>query len=155
MDLKDARVHTFVPGWTVTHFGPSKGKGVVDILTEGKEVLERGTFRNWKDHTGKLGADIFGYDLEYQHQKGVAVGEHGFKSEADVNECKDVYEEMLVELDVLADAEMENEIWYLLVNKKWILHPYLRFDFWMQTMFLSYHDLEDDVAPPWDRKSVV
>ena len=110
MDLKDARVHTFVPGRTVTHVGPSKGKGVVDILTEGKEVLERGAFRNWKDRTGKLGADIFGYDLEYQHQKGVAVGEHGFKGEADVNECKDVDEEMSVELDALADAEMENEI---------------------------------------------
>ena len=112
MDLKDARVHTFVAGRAVTRVGSSKGTGVVDILTEGKEVLERGAFRNWKDRTGKSGADMFGSscDSEYRHQQAAVEGENELEGEADANDSKNGDKEMSVEFDVLADAEMENEI---------------------------------------------
>ena len=109
MDLKDAKVHTFSAGRAVTPVGPNKGTGVIDILTQGKEALERGAFWNWKDRTGKLGADVFGCDEEYRHQQGVGVGDCGLDGEAGTNDDKgDV--EMLVVFDPLVDDEMENEI---------------------------------------------
>jgi hypothetical protein len=110
MDLKDAKVHTFIAGRTVAQVGPNKGKGVVDILTEGKEVLERGAFRNWKDRSGKLGADVFGCDSEYRRQQGAVVGEHGLDGEVDTNGGEDGDVET-VEFDALADTEMEHEIY--------------------------------------------
>ena len=77
IDLKDSNVHTLVPGQTIMPVGPNKGRGATDIFTEGKEVLEHGAFRNWKDRTGKLGADVFGCDPEYQHQHEEVVGRRG------------------------------------------------------------------------------
>jgi hypothetical protein len=110
MDLKDARVHTFVAGRTVTPVSGNKGKGVIDVLTEGKEVLERSAFRSWKDRTGKLGADVFGCDADYQRQQGVSLEECGPGDEGEASGNKDGGDEMSVEFNVLADAEMENEI---------------------------------------------
>lgn len=104
-DLKESRVHTFVPGRKVEQVGPKKGKAVLDIFTEGKEVLEHGMFRDWKDRTGKTGPDVFGCGAEYQDQQGAEVGDPGVADEAPDNE-----EEGQVEFNAEADLEMENEI---------------------------------------------
>ena len=104
VDLKESQVHTFVPGWKI-HTGSKKGKGVLDIFTEGKEVLERNAFRDWKNRTGKLGADVFGCDVEYQRQQETVVGDSAVGGgEAGDNQ------EILVEFDVEAELERENEI---------------------------------------------
>jgi hypothetical protein len=67
-------------------------------------------FRNWKDRTGKLGADVFGCNADYQRQQGVALEECGPSGEGEASGDKDGGDEMSVEFNVLADAEMENEI---------------------------------------------
>lgn len=104
MDLMDASVHTLIPGRTIPQAGPNKGNGIVDIFTEGKEVLERAAFRNWKDRTAKFGPDVFGCDL------GV-VGQQGVDGEVDMgSQDSDVEDEALVEFDPLADPELEGEI---------------------------------------------
>lgn len=103
VDLKESQVHTLVHGRKIVQAGSGKGKGILDIFTEGKEALEHGAFRDWKDRTGKLGADVFGCDAEYRRQQGAVVGDHTVGGrEAD--------EEVSVEFDVEADLEMENEI---------------------------------------------
>lgn len=103
VDLKESQVHTFVPGRRVAQTGQKKGKpGALDIFTEGKEVLEHGAFRDWKNRTGKLGADIFGCDVEYQQDM---VGDPA----ADSGGAGDD-QELLVEFDVEAELELENEI---------------------------------------------
>jgi hypothetical protein len=105
VDLKESQVHTFVSGRTILQAGPKKGKGVADIFTEGKEVLEHGAFRDWKNRTGKLGADIFGCDTSYRNQQEAMVG--------DVDGGEGVPggdEEIVVEFDAEADLERENEI---------------------------------------------
>ena len=109
MDLIDSRVHTFVPGRTVAQVGPNKGKGVMDIFTEGKVVLERGAFRDWKNRTAKFGPDVFGCDAEYQQQEAM-VGQQGIGSGAGVGSQGDGDGEALVEFDPLADPELEDEI---------------------------------------------
>lgn len=113
MDLKDGKVHTFVAGRKIKRVDskkdPTKGKGAVDVLTEGKEVLENGLFRNWKDRTGKLGADIFGCDPECQRQQGVVVGEDGLDGGVDVDGDRDDDDETPMEFDALVNAEIENE----------------------------------------------
>jgi len=106
MDLKDSNVHTFVRGRKIPQVSASKRKGVLDIFREGKEVLEQGTFRNWKDRTGKLGADVFGCDPEYQRRHGEILGEHVISGGAGEPDG----EEATVEFDVRVDLEMENEI---------------------------------------------
>jgi hypothetical protein len=110
MDLKDSNIHTLVPGRTVAPIGSNKGKAVVDIFTEGKEVLERGAFRSWKDRTGKFGADVFGCDSEYQHQQEAAMGEQGVDAGPDMGSQGGEGDEVSVEFDPLADPEMEDEI---------------------------------------------
>lgn len=105
VDLKESQVHAFVSNRKITQTSSKKGKGIIDIFTEGKEVLERSAFRDWKDRTGKLGADIFGCDAEYQRQQGVVVGDMDGGEETPGNE-----EEVMVEFDAEADLERENEI---------------------------------------------
>lgn len=109
MDLQDAKVHTLVPGRSITQVSPHKGKCVMDIFTEGKVVLERGAFRNWKDRTGKFGADIFGCDSEYQWQQEAVVGQQGVGGRVAVGQGDDG-DEVSVEFDPLADPEMADEI---------------------------------------------
>lgn len=109
MDLKDAKVHTFIPGRSIARVGPNKGKGVMDIFTEGKAVLERGAFRNWKDRTGKFDADIFGCNSEYRCQQEAAVGQQGVDGGAAVGQGDDS-NEVSVEFDSLADPELVDEI---------------------------------------------
>lgn len=122
VDLKDSRVHTFVHGRKVIPTGLKKKKGspkksVLDIFTQGKEVLENGLFDDWKNRTGKLGADVFGCDVEYRRQQEAVVGGGG----ASGGECAPEDEEVsgahthedevvLVEFDAEADLEIENEI---------------------------------------------
>jgi len=111
MDLKDAKVHTLVPGRTITEASPNKGVNVVDIFTGGKEVLERTAFRNWKDRTGKLGADVFGCDPEYQHQQEAVVGQEGVGGlDMDMGSQGGDVDEVQVTFNSLADPEMEGEI---------------------------------------------
>ena len=110
MDLMDARVHSLVPGRTITQVGPNKGKGVLDIFTEGKVVLERGAFRDWKNRTAKFGPDVFGCDAEYQQQQEAMVGQQGIDSGVGVGGQGDDGGEASVEFDPLADPELENEI---------------------------------------------
>ena len=105
VDLKESQVHTFVCGRKIV--GSDKGKGVLDIFTAGKEVLEHGAFRDWKNRTGKLGADVFGCDTEYQHQQGEAVGDRGLDGDEGVAGGE---KEAPVEFDAQVDLEMENEI---------------------------------------------
>ena len=105
VDLKESQVHTFVPGRKITHTGSKKEKGVLDIFTEGKEILERNAFRDWKNRTGKLGADVFGCDAEYQRQQETVVGDSTVGS----GEAGDS-QEILVEFDVEAELERGNEI---------------------------------------------
>jgi hypothetical protein len=111
IDLKDSNVHTLVPNRTIVAIGPNKGRGVTDIFTEGKEVLERGAFRGWKDRTGKLGADVFGCDPEYQRQHGIVVGRPGDDS-GDIGSHGGDGDDLdvLVEFDALADPEIAGEI---------------------------------------------
>jgi len=109
MDLKDANVHTFTSGQTVTQVDRKKGKAIVDIFTEGKEVLEHGAFRSWKDRTGKFGADILGCDSEYQCRQEVETGCRGVNGETDAGGGDGDGDELSVEFDPLADPEMENE----------------------------------------------
>lgn len=106
IDLKESQVHTLVPGRKIMQAGPKKGKGALDIFTEGKEVLEHGAFRDWKDRTGKFGADVSGCDA-YQHKHGAVAGDHVTEDREGVPGDE---EEILVEFDVEADLEMENEI---------------------------------------------
>lgn len=109
MDLMDTKVHTFTRGRAVGKVDPDKGKGVADIFMEGKVVLERGAFRNWKDRTGKLaGADIFGINSEYEHQQEVVAGQHRADSVVDAD-SQDNDNEAPIEFDALADPEMEDE----------------------------------------------
>ena len=110
MDLKDSRVHTFTPGRTIELANPKKGKGVMDIFTEGKEVLERGAFRSWKDRTGKLGADVFGCDPEYQHQHEAVTGEQEVGDGADTGGQGGDEDGVSVEFNPLVDLELEGEI---------------------------------------------
>lgn len=126
VDLKESQVHTFVPGRKVVQTGSKKGKGVVDIFMEGKEVLEHSAFRNWKDRTGKFGADVFGCDAEYRHQQGAVVGDMDGGEEVpgdkegvpddeegvpgNEEEMPGDEEEVMVEFDAEADLERENEI---------------------------------------------
>lgn len=107
IDLKDSQVHTPVHGRKITQTSQKKGKGsTLDIFTEGKEVLEHGTFRDWKNRTGKLGADVFGCDTEYRHQQEAVVGDHGVAGEEEVPGD----EEGTAEFNVEADLEMADEI---------------------------------------------
>lgn len=99
MDLKDSDVHTLVPGRTVAPVGLNKGKVIMDIFTEGKEVLEHGAFRSWKDRTGKFEANVFGGDMG-----------QGVNSGADMGSQGDDRDDVSVEFDSLADPELEGEI---------------------------------------------
>ena len=105
VDLKESQVHTLVSGQKIPQAGPKKDKGVTDIFTEGKEVLEQGAFRDWKNRTGKLGADIFGCDTSYQHQQEAVVGDVGGGEGAPGGG-----EEATAEFNVEVDLERENEI---------------------------------------------
>ena len=105
IDLKESQVHTFVPGRKISQTNPKKGKGLIDVFTEGKEVLEHGAFRDWKDRTGKVGANVFGCNPNYWRQQGVVVGDMDDGGEEAGGE-----EEGTAEFDVEADLERENEI---------------------------------------------
>ena len=82
VDLKESQVHTFTPGRKIRRPAQADKKKKkkekvlpVDIFTEGKEVLECGAFRDWKNRAGKFGADLLGCDAEYLHEQGVAIGD--------------------------------------------------------------------------------
>jgi len=134
VDLKDSQVHTFVHGRKVIPTGPKKKKGpskksVLDIFTEGKEVLENGLFDDWKDRTGKVGADVFGCDAEYQRQQEGVLGDCGIGGGERAPEDEEIAEEharkdggiageharedeevVSIEFDAEADLEIQNEI---------------------------------------------
>ena len=146
VDLKDSQVHIFVRGRKVIQASPNKKKaasdekcapdeegasdkkgvankkdaaiktGVLDIFTQGKEVLENGLFGSWKNRTGKLGTDVFGCDAEYRHQHEAVVGEHGPGGGEDASEDEETAlgegapedeEAVLVESDANTDLEIE------------------------------------------------
>ena len=94
VNLKESQVHTFVSGRKIKRTGKKKEKVAVDIFTKGKEVLEHRAFRDWKNRTGKFGADLFGCDMEYQHEQEDEEGGTGGSAEFDVE----------------AELEMENEL---------------------------------------------
>ena len=114
MDLKDSNVHSSVPGRVVTPAILKKGKGtkvtavVKDIFAEGKEVLELGAFRSWKDRTGKYDTDVSGCDPESQHQE--AAEGQGVGDGVEVDGEGGDRDEMSVEFNPLADLELEGEI---------------------------------------------
>lgn len=118
IDLKDSQVHTPTPGQKFSQTqASSKKKSIpipIDIFTEGKDILENSAFRNWKNCTGKLGADVVGCDAAYQCQHEAVVGGHIAADEGeapdDNEEAPNDKDEGQVEFDAEADLEMENEI---------------------------------------------
>jgi len=113
MDLKDSNVHTLVPGRTVTPSSLKKGKDtkvIKDIFIEGKEVLESGAFRGWKDRTGKYEADVFGCEPGSQHQQEAAAEGQGIGEGVEMDGQGIDGDELLVEFNPLADLELEGEI---------------------------------------------
>lgn len=116
MDLKDSNVHSLVPGRTVTPAGLKRGKGtkvvavVKDIFVEGKEVLELGAFRGWKDRTGKYDTDVFGCDPGSQHQREAAAEGQGVGEGVEMDGQGGDGDEVSVEFNPLADPELEGEI---------------------------------------------
>lgn len=126
LDLKDSQVHTPIHGRKLvrTDLKMKKKKGapaktitgVLDIFTQGKEALEHGLYGGWKNRTGKLGADIFGCDAEFQRQQEAVVGDLGTDGGDGAPEGEEmVFVEPVesvesVEFDVEADLEVQNEI---------------------------------------------
>lgn len=111
VDLKESQVHTFIPGRQVGLSDLKKKKEVVDIFTEGKEVLEHRAFVAWMNRTRKLGSDILGCDNSYRRQHGGVVGDmDDGEDESCGEDGSGGGEERSVEYDVEADLEQENEI---------------------------------------------
>lgn len=99
VDLKESQVHTFVSGRKIKRTGKKRERVAVDIFTEGMEVLEHSAFRDWKNRTGKFGADLFGCEQGEEGNAGGSVAGCGETGDNGVS----------VEFDVEADLEMENE----------------------------------------------
>ena len=126
-DLKDARVHTLHPGRTITldasekakcvakakgsankeKVALDKAKGITDVFTEGKAVLEQAAFESWMNRTGKLGSDVVGCDPAFQHQHEMELGPEGGITGTDGETQYDSGVE--VEFDALQDSDMEGE----------------------------------------------